>query len=139
MSFSSLRRKIIASGNTLLALIFVALCFIPIAAGVAAEPGIRILNPASEETIHDNTGRISVAVELGEGVVKNGQRVRILLDGAPAARDRAQLHFVLHGVVRGRHTLRALLVDAKGNTLASSEPVTFYLWQASRLIPRREK
>ena len=48
-----------------------------------------------------------------------------------------QTEFRLDGVERGEHTLQARLVDRNGRTLAGSEPVTFHLWQASRLFQNR--
>lgn len=139
MGYAGLQHNSVGAGRFFLAIILIALCLARIPAGLAAEPAITILSPAPEETVHDNAGRVPVAVGLGEGVLEKGQRVRILLDGTPAGRDRARLNFVVRDVVRGEHTLRALLVDAEGNTLASSKPVTFYLWQASRLFPGRQK
>lgn len=138
MSFAGLQGHSIGAARFFLAIILIALCLVRVPAGLAAETAIIILSPKSGETIHDNTGKVAVVVGLGEGaVLEKGQRVHILLDGAPAVRDRARRNFVLRDVVRGEHSLQALLVDAKGNTLASSTPVTFYMWQASRLFPGR--
>lgn len=106
----------------------------------AQQSAVVILNPQAEEVIHDNTGAVAVSVGLGKGVgLTDGQRLRVLLDGLPASPDGDSLNVVLRDVARGEHSLQAVLVDEAGKPLAASEPVKFYMWQASRLFPSRKK
>ena len=112
-------------------------------AGTAAAQGapasIGITSPADEETIHDNTGRVPVAVALDSNALPTGGAIRVLLDGAPLGPARTTASFALEGVERGEHTLQVQLLDAAGNVAASSPTVKFYMWQASKLLPSRKK
>lgn len=106
------------------------------AATAATAASIRITSPANEETIHDNSGNVSVSVEAE---LRSRQVIRLLLDGAPAAPDHDGKHFSLNGIDRGEHTLEAMILDGEGRTVAVSPTVTFYVWQASVNLPPRKK
>lgn len=112
-------------------------------AGNAAAQGtpatIGITSPADEETVHDNTGRVPVAVTLDGDALPTGGAIRVLLDGAPLGPARTTATFALEGVERGEHTLQVQLLDASGNVAASSPTVKFYMWQASKLFPGRKQ
>ena len=99
--------------------------------------GIAITNPKNEETIHDNTGKVVVSIAI-EGGLPEQSAIRVLLDGQPYGAARTGASFTLEGVERGEHTLQAQVVDAAGKTILSSDTVTFYMWQASRLFPGRK-
>jgi hypothetical protein len=45
--------------------------------------------------------------------------------------------FSLENVHRGEHTLAVELLKS-GHVIATSEPIVFYMWQASRLFPSRK-
>lgn len=108
--------------------------------GLAQAPGsyasVAIVQPANEETVHDNQGNVVVQVAVSPSLAP-GDRVALLLDGRSVG---AQMDttFALSGIDRGTHTLQAQIVDANGATLLASRPVTFYMWQASRLFPGRK-
>ena len=102
------------------------------APGLAAAAGLTITRPASGETVHDNEGRLSVAVAIeDDAVLPRGYGIRLLIDGAPAAPDHHGTQFELQGVERGQHRLQALIVDDNGRVLTRSPTVDFTLWQAS--------
>jgi len=108
--------------------------------GMAWAAGLAITSPTAKQTLHDNSGNVSVSVALEDGaVLPKGYRIRLLLDGQPAAADARATSFDLSGVERGSHRLQALIVDARGRVIARSEPVTFYMRQASRLFPSRSR
>lgn len=113
----------------------------PGAPGKAEQRGyaaLRILTPASEETI-SNTDVVAVQLALEPALDnENGHKIRILLDGAPAGLWDAPQGSVTD-VIRGAHTLRAEVIDRSGATVASTETVTFYVQQASALSPGRKK
>jgi hypothetical protein len=112
---------------------FLALAAIPLAAVPQARAAeIAIVQPADQETIHSNLGDVTVKVH-SSGAVPGG-RVRLIVDGADRGTGGAVIH--LHGVERGTHTLKAELLNADGEVIAVSPSVTFYLWHASRLIPK---
>lgn len=106
------------------------------------QPGatLAIMSPASEETVHDNTGQVGVTVVVDDGgALAQGRAVlRVLLDGALFGAGQRGLSFRLEGIERGTHTLQVQLVDRDGKTVAASAPVTFHMWQASALFPARK-
>jgi hypothetical protein len=97
---------------------------------------IAIVQPADDETVHDNQGNVGVQVAVSPGLAP-GAGIVLLLDGQPVAQE-TDATFLLSGVERGTHTLEAQVVDASGATLAASQPITFHMWQASRLFPSRK-
>jgi hypothetical protein len=110
--------------------------FACVSAGAAQ---VAILAPADQDTIHDNSGNLAVAVKVEPPInPKDGTSIRILLDGKPAARDSSRMNFILTGVERGEHSLQALLIDRQGHTLSVSDTVDFTMWQASVNAPPRK-
>jgi hypothetical protein len=91
------------------------------------------VQPANEETVHDNEGNVVVQVAVSPTLAP-GNRIVLLLDGRQVSRQPGTT-LALSGVERGTHTLQAQVVDTNGATLVASPPVTFYMWQASRLNP----
>ncbi|HLB16409.1 MAG TPA: hypothetical protein VJM14_15875 [Burkholderiales bacterium] len=107
--------------------------------GLAQAPGsygVAIVQPANEETVHDNEGNVSVQVAVSPSLAP-GDRVALLLDGRQVSQQPGTT-LALSGVERGTHTLQAQVVGAGGATLAASQLVTFHMWQASRLFPSRK-
>ena len=99
------------------------------------QASVSIVSPAERQTVHDNTGRAPVSVKVQNGgSLPEGRSVRVVLHGERFGRLRATHSFQLESVVRGEHRLQVELVDESGKVVASSEPVTFYLWQSSRLF-----
>ncbi len=117
--------------------IVLSLAFACAGAGAAQ---VEILAPAQQDTVHDNSGNLTVDVKVDPPIDKRGGKsVRILLDGAPAAPDSVATRFALRGVERGEHWLQALLVDGQGQTLSVSDTIYFTMWQASVNAPPRQK
>jgi hypothetical protein len=115
------------------------LWFIPLSIlliGTAQAAEIAIVQPAYEETIHSNQGDLTVQVRHSGGAPDGS--VRLVLDGTALPHSYRSEVIELIGIDRGTHTLQAELLDAKGGQLATSEPVTFYMWHASRLFPSRK-
>lgn len=98
---------------------------------------MAIGQPASNATIFDNAGNVEVTIVISPSL-RAGDRIALDMDGHPMP-PRTQTHFELPGIVRGEHILRARVVAPSGDTLISSDPVTFHVWQASRLFPNRRK
>lgn len=118
------------------------LCTLTLAAHpvTAQDTGVSIVSPQSEETIHDNTGRVQVTVAIRDGdPFAAGGAIRVLLDGRPFGPDARSYSFALEGVERGEHALQVQLMNAAGTVIATSEVVKFYMWQASALFPSRKK
>lgn len=125
----------------LLRALLVAVCLagpIQLALAQGSYTGAAVVQPANEQTVHDNDGNVTVRVAVTPGLAP-GHRVVLLLDGRPIGQQMGGT-FPLSGIERGAHTLQAQVVDSNGKTLIASHPVTFYMWQASRLFPgRRDK
>ena len=105
------------------------------AAPLAHAAEIAIVQPASEQTVHSNAGDVQVEVRVSGAAP--GSRVRLVVDGAARPAERAAGAITLRGLDRGTHVVQAELLDADGAVLATSQPVTFYLWHASRLFRHR--
>ena len=108
------------------------------AAGAQAQtqPSVFIAQPAQGATLHDNDGTVIVALRTeGTGF----SAMRVLLDGKPYGPSQRTASFVLKDVDRGEHVLEVQLLDATDRVVASSPPVTFYLWRASSRFPSRAK
>lgn len=102
--------------------------------------GVSIASPQNQETIHDNSGRVPVEIAITNGdPLASGGAIRVLLDGQPFGPEARAANFALEGVERGEHLLQVHVVDAEGTVIATSEAVTFYMWQASALFPSRKK
>jgi len=97
---------------------------------------ISISQPRSEETVHDNSGNVTVQIKARLG---HDQRIRLLIDDSKAAPDSRNLTFNLKGIDRGEHTLQALVLNANDEVVSQSDKVVFYMWQASRQFPNRAR
>ena len=130
--------KMIAFPKQLTVAMTLLLSFACVSAGAAQ---VSLLAPVDQDTIHDNSGNLAVAVKVDPPIdPKDGTSIRILLDGKPAARDSSGMSFTLTGVERGEHSLQALLIDRQGHTLSVSKTVDFTMWQASvNALPRKRK
>ncbi|HEY8069581.1 MAG TPA: hypothetical protein VIF38_11905 [Burkholderiales bacterium] len=109
-----------------------ASCFLP-AIGYAGDVAIQA--PRAGETIHDNNGNLTVALRVR---LAPGERVRLLIDGAAIGAESRDTTVFLNGIDRGEHALQAQVVDGRGDVLATSAAVTFYMWQASSQFPLRK-
>jgi hypothetical protein len=116
----------------------------PLSAAIAQAPSVAISSPRHEETLHDNTGTVAVAVSLQGETLAAGRQLRVLLDGNPMPNpiphggSRHTLEFTLNDVERGTHTLQVQLLDARDALIAESPVVTFHMWQASKFLPPRK-
>lgn len=107
------------------------------AVAAVAYDSIFVVTPKNEETVFDNGGSVQVTVMLSPALHSAaGDRILILVDGVVAAQGE-EPHLQVSGLVRGAHTLEARVVSSDGTSVISSAPVTFYMWQASRLFRNR--
>jgi hypothetical protein len=96
---------------------------------------LRIVVPRPHETVHDNSGNLTVTVAVSQPLYA-GDRLTVLLDGKAVASGSGQ-RFELSGIDRGSHTLRVQLKAADGRVLSASPPLRFYMWRSSRLFRDR--
>jgi len=105
-------------------------------AGDWGSPWIAIVSPGNDTTVFDNEGTVPVHIDLSPALRNDAAtHIELLLDGIQVEHKDGE--FILTGVERGEHLLQARVVDANDNTLVESEPIKFYMWQASRLFPGR--
>jgi len=100
----------------------------PASVGETAEEGYRgitILSPQAEQVLWFDGSAVRVSVQVSPALAA-GDRVVIEMNGRQVASGQGS-SFSLEEVFRGSHTLRASIVDAQGNTLRVSEPVTFHM------------
>lgn len=99
---------------------------------------LAITQPAPEETVHDNTGKVQVALDIEPPLdAAAGDRIRVRVDGKMRPERWTAQRFALTGIDRGAHTLQAVITDGADRPLIRSDVLTFYMWRASRLFPSR--
>ncbi len=99
---------------------------------------IRITSPAQQQTLWNIEGNLDVTVELSPAL-RSGHRVALYVDGQLQDLRPPGLSFQVPNVYRGIHTLQALVLDARGDELIRSEPVTIMVQQTSILNPQRAR
>lgn len=91
---------------------------------------IEVSSPASEETLWNIGGELSVSVNLTPAL-KQGHQVRVYFDGTPQVVTGTS--FQLQEVHRGVHNLQAEVIDETGKLMIRSRPSRFYVQQNSVL------
>jgi hypothetical protein len=93
-----------------------------------------VSRPAAQE-MFPNTDMVPASVHV-EPPLRPTDRLFVTLDGAAVpATVSPDAEFDLTSVLRGAHQLAARIEDASGATLCQSQPVPFYVRQASVLAP----
>ena len=87
---------------------------------------IEVVTPSHDETFRGGERVVPVAVVVTPQLVE-GQKLIYLLDGTPASAPTTDTSFALTGVERGSHTVSVALVDALGETVATSAGVSFHM------------
>lgn len=108
----------------------------PKAAGprAGAGPELAIVRPAPEETVRGSGGALDVTIAAGREL-EPGSRLVLELDGVETGWRGEPPTVRLNEVWRGEHRLRARLLDARGEELASSQEIRFYKREASVVKP----
>jgi len=120
------------------ALLMICVLVSAVPAPAAELAAILVNRPQHGETLHDNSGTVSVELALHGSTLTADKRLRVFIDGNPYLADQRVLEFTLKGIERGEHHLQVQLLDDAGRVLATSLTTTFYLWQASSLSPGRK-
>ncbi len=94
-----------------------------------------IAKPESDETIRSNEGIVNISFFITPGL-RSGHKIAVTLDGQKLKDQMSSTQFSLKDLPRGTHTLKADIVDAKGQTLSSTNAVSFHLRQHSILNPK---
>jgi hypothetical protein len=98
----------------------------PTLKGVTPAAQIEVVTPARDETFRSGERVVPVAVMVTPQLMP-GQQLVYLLDGTPVSTPTSDTSFALTEVDRGTHTVTVALVDAAGETLATSPGVTFHM------------
>ncbi|WP_394227628.1 DUF4124 domain-containing protein [Pseudoalteromonas spongiae] len=96
------------------------------------EYGVEIVSPSHEETIRDNTGSLHVSIRITPSFNPK-YKVQLLFNGKRNTPPQSKSVFVMRNVDRGAHTIQAQLFDEKGNAVATSEQITFFMHRASSI------
>ena len=88
---------------------------------------LQITAPADDEALRENAGNVTISVSANPSLdIEQGHAVQILVDGTPST-SAAATSLSLTNVDRGTHSLVAQILDADGQVLISSSPVTFHM------------
>jgi hypothetical protein len=93
---------------------------------------VAISSPATDATVHDNEGKVSVTTTVTPPLNPK-HRLLLFLDGAPAG-DSITGGFQLTNIDRGTHSLEVRIVNEAGTVLLTSSPVTFHMQRISVLL-----
>jgi len=91
---------------------------------------IVITIPKNNATIRDNTGSIFIQ-SIIKPVFKRGLTIQLLLDGKAYSSPQIHGRFSLRNIDRGEHIIQMELIDEKGEVIALSDKITFYMHRAS--------
>lgn len=96
----------------------------------AAIPIAKIISPKQDATIPMGPGNFSVGAQITPRL-SSGQAMQLLIDGQPSGSAQQSGFWSLTNVFRGSHNLVVVVVDDKGATLSSSEPVQVHVFRPS--------
>lgn len=93
---------------------------------------LDVVRPEPGETFWNIGGQLPVTVATFPAL-QAAHRIDVMIDGERRGLDTRALEITVPEVFRGEHTLQALIVDADGNILMRSAPVTIQVHQTSIL------
>lgn len=96
---------------------------------------IKIATPANDESIRSNAGLVNVMIESNPGLA-NGDSYRLTMNGEVIENNITTGLIPLENVDRGSHTLSVEIIDKSGNSLLSSEEITFHVLRTASPPPR---
>jgi len=99
----------------------------------------EIISPQSEESIWSPDGPVSAAWRTSNAL-RDGMQVMLFIDGNLQATT-TQAMVPLVGLERGEHTISAEIRDQRNRTIATAQPITFFvrqpgLYNRPRVRPR---
>lgn len=100
---------------------------------------LEMTAPAHDASIWENTGSIAIGFAM-EPPLKSGRghRLEVLVDGQVRA-TATGADVIVENVERGSHSLQGRIVNAAGEVLISSAPVTVHVHRQSVLLPNRAR
>ncbi|MBD3669621.1 MAG: DUF4124 domain-containing protein [Gammaproteobacteria bacterium] len=96
---------------------------------------LRLVSPAKDASVRENSGRVTVKVELSpELQVQSGHRLAVELDGTRLAGRFTGQQMELSNVDRGSHELAVVILDPSGNVIRRTQTHRFHLHRHSQLF-----
>ena len=86
-----------------------------------------IISPLQEDSVWWTDGPVSIAWS-SSNQLQEGMTVQIFLNGQQQANTTAPM-IPVNGLERGEHTVTATIKDARKRTVATAEPITFFIRQ----------
>ena len=99
---------------------------------------LGISSPTNGETVRENSGLVKIQATLNPQPT-TPYILKVLLDDTEAGSFNNTLQAELNNVERGMHKLEVQAIDQSGKILASSTPVTFYLFRVSAISAAKAK
>jgi len=98
-----------------------------------------VVAPVQDQAFWDNTGDVDVHVAIQPALNTDaGHRFVFYLDGTTEGEPVSGPATVFHNVDRGEHTVWASVVDAQGQTIATTEKVRFQLHRQALNSPLKK-
>lgn len=102
---------------------------------------LRISSPADDSNLRSNEGALSISVHM-DPPLNASHLLKLSLDGELSdagvpGNGTPNLQLTAHGIDRGSHTIAAVVVNARGEELQRSSPITVHLQRTSLNQPGR--
>lgn len=89
---------------------------------------IEIVQPQTGATIRNNQGFVSVTAHT-EPELLRGDKLQLLYDNTLLGKPQRNRVFEVNGMYRGAHTLAVQVLDAQGQVIGSSDPISIYVFR----------
>jgi len=96
----------------------------------ATSAQVSITSPDNESTIAMGPGNFTVSARA-EPPLAAGERLILMIDGQAFGAEQSATSWFVEGAMRGPHDLVVRRINARGETLATSEPVRVYVLRPS--------
>lgn len=92
---------------------------------------IKIVSPAEEETLR-NIQSVSVSAQLSPSLqTRFGHQASFLFNGSPVGEPSSRLNVTIGQIERGAHTVKVVVLDRDGKTVAQSPATQFFVHKNS--------
>lgn len=87
---------------------------------------IAVVSPENNQVVRSEGGALDISIELQPGL-QPGHKIRVYLDGNPAAQDLDATQITLQNTDRGTHSLAVGVIDENNKELKRSSAVSFHM------------
>ena len=96
---------------------------------ISNEYEVVINQPKNNATIRDNTGSLIIRGGI-KPFFKQGYRVQLYIDDKTYKKPQTHSLYSLHGISRGEHQIKIILLDENDTKISTSKKITFYMHRA---------